>query len=132
MFFYPDFQAACLAVRLLVGPLRMLAFLLRLLAFLLRLLAFLLQLLAFLLRLLAGFKGSACLLRGLLALPWSSVASRSPLARCLCQYARLSCVVSRLVFFVVYLLSIAAALARRACSPASPDEFVSRSSSHVV
>ena len=51
------------------------------------------------------------------------MASLYPIARCLCQYARLSCVVSRLVCFVFYLLSIAAAPARRACSPASPDKL---------
>ena len=41
------------------------------------------------------------------------MASRYPIARCL----------SRLVCVVFYLLSTAAAPARRACSPASPDEL---------
>ena len=41
------------------------------------------------------------------------MASRYPIARCL----------SRLVRVVFYLLSTAAAPARRACSPASPDEL---------
>ena len=47
---------------------------------------------------LPGLK-AACLPLGLLALPGSPVASRDPIAHCcLCQYARLSCVVSRVVF----------------------------------
>ena len=107
---YLVLPAACRAVRLLAGPLR---------------------LLAFLLGCLPGLK-AAFPLCGLLALPGSSGAARSPLAHCLCLLVSLSCVVRRLVFSVVYLLSIAAAPARRACSPASPDEFVSRSSSPVV
>ena len=107
---YLVLPAACRAVRLLAGPLR---------------------LLAFLLGFLPGLK-AAFPLCGLLALPGSSGAARSPLAHCLCLLVSLSCVVRRLVFSVVYLLSIAAAPARRACSPASPDEFVSRSSSPVV
>ena len=107
---YLVFPAACRAVRLLAGPLR---------------------LLAFLLGCLPGLE-AAFPLCGLLALPGSSGASRSPLAHCLCLLVSLSCVVRRRVCSVVYLLSIAAAPARRACSPASPDEFVSRSSSPVV
>ena len=107
---YLVFPAACRAVRLLAGPLR---------------------LLAFLLGCLPGLK-AAFPLCGLLALPGSSGASRSPLAHCLCLLVSLSCVVRRRVCSVVFLLSIAAATARRACSPASPDEFVSRSSSPVV
>ena len=71
----------------------------------------------------AGLK-AACLSLGLLALPVSPVTSRYPIARCLYQSARLlSCVVSRLVCFVVYFLSIVATPALRACSPASPDEL---------
>ena len=104
---YLVFPAACRAVRLLAGPLR---------------------LLAFLLGCLPGLE-AAFPLCGLLALPGSSGASRSPLAHCLCLLVSLSCVVRRRVCSVVFLLSIAAAPARRACSPASPDEFVSRSSS---
>ena len=104
---YLVFQAACRAVRLLAEPLRLLAFLLGCLP----------------------SSKAAFPLCGLLALPGSS---GSPLAHCLCLLVSFSCVVSRLVCFVVYLLSIAAAPARRACSPASPDEFVSRSSSPVV
>ena len=107
---YLVFPAACRAVRLLAGPLR---------------------LLAFRLGCLPGLE-AAFPLCGLLALPGSSGASRSPLAHCLCLLVSLSCVVRRRVCSVVYLLSIAAAPARRACSPASPDEFVSRSSSPVV
>ena len=107
---YLVFPAACRAVRLLAGPLR---------------------LLAFLLGCLPGLEAASPLC-GLLALPGSSGASRSPLAHCLCLLVSLSCVVRRRVCSVVYLLSIAAAPARRACSPASPDEFVSRSSSPVV
>ena len=107
---YLVFPAACRAVRLLAGPLR---------------------LLAFRLGCLPGLE-AAFPLCGLLALPGSSGASRSPLAHCLCLLVSLSGVVRRRVCSVVYLLSIAAAPARRACSPASPDEFVSRSSSPVV
>ena len=107
---YLVFPAACRVVRLLAGPLR---------------------LLAFLLGCLPGLE-AAFPLCGLLALPGSSGASRSPLAHCLCLLVSLSCVMRRRVCSVVYLLSIAAAPARRACSPASPDEFVSRSSSPVV
>ena len=83
-------------------------------------------------RLLAGFRGRFPSLRAACPPPGSSGASRSPLAHCLCLLVSLSCVVRRRVCSIVYLLSIAAAPARRACSPASPDEFVSRSSSPVV
>ena len=83
-------------------------------------------------RLLAGFRGRFPSLRAACPPPGSSGASRSLLAHCLCLLVSLSCVVRRRVCSVVYLLSIAAAPARRACSPASPDEFVSRSSSPVV
>ena len=73
---YLNFQAACLTVRLVAGPLRLPASPGRL----------------------PGLKAS-CLPLGLLALPGSSVATRDPIAHCcLCQYARLSCIVSRLVF----------------------------------
>ena len=119
------FPAACRPASCLPIQLLAVLFFLRLLACnsgcllsFVRLLAGPLRLLAFLLGCLPGLK-AAFPLHGLLALPG---ASRSPLARCLCLLVRLSCVVSRLVCFVVYLLSIAAALARRVCSPASPDE----------
>ena len=131
----PLARSGCLSVpfRLLAGPLvaylfscLLYYFFLRLLACnsgcllsFVRLLARPLRLLAFLLGCLPGLK-AAFPLHGLLALPR---ASRSPLARCLCLLVRLSCVVSRLVCFVVYLLSIAAAPARRVCSPASPEEL---------
>ena len=74
---YLVFPAACRAVRLLAGPLRLLAFLLGCLPSL----------------------EAAFPLCGLLALPGSSGASRSPLAHCLCLLVSLSCVVRRRVFF---------------------------------
>ena len=76
---YLVFPAACQAVRLLAGPLR---------------------LLAFLLGCLPGLE-AAFPLCGLLALPGSSGASRSPLAHCLCLLVSLSCVVRRRVCSVV-------------------------------
>ena len=75
---YLVFPAACRAVRLLAGPLR---------------------LLAFLLGCLPGLK-AAFPLCGLLALPGSSGASRSPLAHCLCLLVSLSCVVLFVPLFI--------------------------------
>ena len=102
----PLARSGCLSVpfRLLAGPLvaypfsclLFLFFFLRLLACnsgcllsFVRLLAGPLRLLAFLLGCLPGLK-AAFPLHGLLALPGSSGASRSPLARCLCLLVRLS------------------------------------------
>ena len=80
-------------------------------------------------RLLAGFKG--CFPSPRAACP-PRVIQGNPFSTCSLFVSTCQIVACRLVCFIVYLLSIAAEPARRACSLASPDEFVSRSSSHVV